>query len=428
MALWDRITRLFQKTEPPSAAIAPSVRTAASSGGYTDLGAQFRAETQRRAIVQDCRAMYESDIRVKRAINTLARDATRGGCAIAVANNPWAQEIADGLITRLDLNSRLDDWMRYTLVDGNTMLEVSVSDALQIESVTRKPFLQMRRNSNRADTFDDPRRAFWLSEQAWAAEPTQATLWFAEWQIVHARWDHDEGKRYGSPLFAAATSAYKRVTEGEVDIAVRRKTRAGMRYNHEFPPGTPQIDIDAYIELNQDALDDPLGAVSDFFGTAKVNTVQGDARLQEIGDVEYHVSTLGMAGIVPLELIGYGENLNRDVLQEKKEQYDRDLENMPAWVEAQLVKPLLEREWLLHGIFPASVAYEVKWKSKQVVTPRMLLELAQALAALRALGLNDVVIMTLLEQFFPNLNLQTLLGDAGQANPARLGNALAAEG
>jgi len=43
--------------------------------------------------------------------------------------------------------------------------------------------------------------------QAKTTSSEAAATWLADWQVIHARWDHDEGNRYGQPLFASARTA-----------------------------------------------------------------------------------------------------------------------------------------------------------------------------------------------------------------------------
>jgi hypothetical protein len=341
-----------------------------------------------------------------------------------------AEEIAKELIKRLDLFSRLDDWVRLALRDGDSFLEVSIDENLQIVDVTRKPTLEMHRNSNDRDQFEDPERAFWWADSIYGAMgPPEDAVWFAEWQIIHARWDHDEGSRYGTPLFASATGAYKRMTQGEKDIATRRWTRAGLKWIHQFPEGTDQTVIESYRKINADALNETNPAIADFFGTVDVKAVQGDAHLQEIGDVVHHIRTWWISSPVPMSLLGYGQDLNRDVLQEQKEQYDEALLGLQQWVTDQIVKPLLELQWLLAGIWPEALEYEIEWKSKKLLTATDIRDLADAALKLRALGLTPNVVWQLLAKFFPGVDLMDLLAQAdatdptaGNASPGRMAN------
>jgi hypothetical protein len=206
-------------------------------------------------------------------------------------------------------------------------------------------------------------------------------------------------------MMSSGVMAWKRVTEGELDVAVRRKTRAGMKYVHEFPPGISPADIKAYRAENKDALDNPFAAIADYFGTVKISTVQGDAQLAEIADVLHHIATWFTSGEVPMELIAYGENLNRDVLGEKKAEYDETLEQLREWVTTELVKPVLERQWLLQGIYPPSLIYSIEWKHKRLVTAQDVAAVASAAMQLRLLGVRDAIIWQLLTMYLPGLDI-----------------------
>lgn len=428
-SLLNRIASVFRRgqAEPQKSSEHTTSDEVRPPARPTELAARFSAETQRAQIVRACREMYKADTRAKRIVSSLARDATHGGFTIDVTNDENAEQIAEDLIRRLNLDAALARWVRLTLRDGDSFLELGVNDSNEIALVTRKPTLEIRRNSNRHDRFDDPTRAFWWTNQTWFnVEPPADATWFAEWQIIHARWDHDEESKYGSPLFSSATSVYKRMQEGETDIAVRRKTRAGMKYLHVIEGGD-ETAIEAYKLNNKEALDNPFAAVADFFTNqpGSITTVQGDARLQEIADVMHQVRTWWVASPVPMSLIGYGQDLNRDVLEKQKEQYDEELDPITAWVESEFVKPVLERQWLLAGIWPERLKYEVKWRAKQSFKPDVIQKVADAMLKLKALGLSNDVIMMLLERFLPGIDLRTLMLSApvASANPERIANA-----
>jgi len=245
-------------------------------------------------------------------------------------------------------------------------------------------------------------------------------VWFAEWQVIHARWSHDEGKRYGRPLFKSATGPWKKITEGELDVATRRKTRAGMKYNHQFPPGTSAAEIEQYKAVNAEILDEPLAAIQDFFGTADIKTVEGDARVSEIGDIVHHIRTWWLASPVPMSLLGYGQDLNRDVLQEQKEQYDEALEELRPWVERELLRPLFALAWLLDGILPDTLTVKYQWTAERVLKPSDLIAIADAVVRLRAAGLPEPSVWMLVRLFWPNIDWDAILapqGDAAEGSP-----------
>ncbi len=426
MSLFDTIANLFRRTAAPTtttdereASLAGAAKAQATP---TSMATKFSAERSRIEIVNACREMYSSDPRIKGVIKTLSRDAVSGGFEIHVDNHARAQESALALVARLRLVSRLDDWLRLTLRDGDSLLELGVDAARQIQLITRKPTLQMHRESDESDRFKDPSRAFWYAEQSWGTEPPSDAIWFAEWQIVHARWDHDEGSRYGTPLFAPANGPWKRVKEGEIDIAVRRKTRAGMKYLHVIEDGD-EGDLEAHKENNADALDNPFAAVADFFSNkaGSIQAIQGDANLGQIEDVLHHIRTVFTASPVPMSLVGYGQDLNRDVLQEQKDEYEETLSTVQTWVTDDLLKPIFERQWLLDGILPEGLKYSITWKAKSRLTPESLSALVDAALKLKALGFPDEAVIAILSRFLPDIDLKTLLAGVALAG----GNAVA---
>lgn len=417
MGLIDQVTALWRRIVPQRETTTTDERRSPTRP-VVDMK-RFRAETARAQVVKTCRKMYATDTRAKRHIQTLATDLVGGGFTVQVVEGDRAQEAeeaARGLQERLDMGARLDDWVRLSVRDGDSFLEVGVNERMEIVDVTRKPTLEVRRNSDENDRFPDPTRAFWWASQLWwGAEAPSDAVWFAEWQMMHVRWDHDEGSRYGTPMFASGTGAWKRVKEGDVDIAVRRKTRAGMKYLHVVE-GADGTDLKAYKSENKDALDNPFAAVADFFSNRKgsITAIQGDARLDQIGDVEYQIQTWLMASPVPVELLGYGQNLNRDVLDEKKKQYDETLEQLRPWVEREIVKPLVELQWLLMGIWPRGLKYSIQWTEKRLISAEDVRNIADATLKLKALGLPDEVIWQVLGRFLPGVDLNALMGDSDE--------------
>lgn len=413
--LIDRIRALLKRSQP---AQEPTTTTTPEPRRATDFIDRFKVETGRSEIVKKCREMYAADPRAKKMLRMLARDMVKGGF-IVKTEDAQALAVADELKKRLDLDKRLDDYARLTARDGDSFLEVGINDRLEIVALTRKPTLGMHRASDAHDAFPNPERAFWYSDQPFMGEAPADALWFAQWQIVHARWEHDEGSRYGTPMMSAGVSAWKKVTEGELDIAIRRKTRAGMKYVHKFPADASGPTIAAYRENNKDALDNPFAAVADFFGNVDISAVQGDATLSEIADVKHHIATWFTAGEVPMELVAYGEDLNRDVLGEKHAEYNETLEQLREWLTTEIVKPLLELQWLLQGIYPPNLDYSIEWRVRKEPAAADILSIADAAIKLFALGVSREVIASTIAKFLPDVDPEDILGDA--ENPADAG-------
>jgi hypothetical protein len=432
MPLKDEIDRLVRSADPPPTRTTAEEKPAPPSASSWTALERFSLERTRRGRVERSRKMYDEDGRYEGIVSTLARDATKGGFKLEFAEgqeNPEALEIAESLRKRLGLDKRVDDWARLSFRDGESFLEVVISADREIVEVSRKPTLNMFRNSNGTDRFADPRQAYWYSDRSFLLTPGKDALWFADWQIVHVRWGHDEGSRYGRPLMASGHKAWKYFTQGEEDIVKRRMVRAGMRYLHVVEGSEP--DIEAYRERNKMALN-PSSALSDFFTNkmGSIAPIQGDANLGMIDDIVHHIDTWWIGSPVPKALLGYGSDLNRDVLQEQKEQYDETLGSVQEWVGDQMVKPLLYLEWLLHGIVPEMLEYALAWQSKAVITPEDILKIAQAGQVLRGLNIPEAVIAQVMARFLPGIDAEMLMNlepqDSGRlaAIAAQLGNLL----
>ena len=415
MAWIERFQSLFKRQEQA----APAVTQMPAPVRPTAMATMFQTEADRRSIVADCRQMYKDDTRARGVLKALSTDATRAGFELVV-EGPRAEQAKSAaldMLKRVQLPLRLDDWVRLTLRDGDSFFEVAAAANGLIMDVSRKPTLEMVRRSDDFDQFFDPAAAFaWADNVLLSVDvltnqlPAGATV-FAEWQIVHARYGHDEDSRYGSPLFAAARKPYKRMTEGELDIAIRRKTRAGMKYVHALKDAS-ETDIEAYRVRNQDVLDDPFAAVADFFSNkdTTVSSIQGDAHLGEIEDVLHHIRTWWIASPVPMSLLGYGQDLNRDVLDEQEKQYKRACEELSRWASEQIIKPLIERQWLLLGIWPDALEWEIEWAAKDALTAESFVEAAKALATLRATGLvSDETLLRMFSKFVPDFDVEAEL-------------------
>lgn len=412
MGLIDIFQSIFKRSEPaPTAstvtAVAPPYRPSAAARLMAD-------ETDRRTLVRDCMAMYRNDTRAREILQAVARDATRGGFELVV-EGPRAAEaktIATEMLERVDFWKWIEPWVRLTLRDGDSFLELVADSAGDLVSVSRKPTLEMHRLSDEFDHFAEPARAFAWSDVLWGSwtvdgAPPPGSVTFAEWQIVHVRWDYDGDGRYGAPLFAAARSAYKRLSEGELDIAIRRKTRAGMKYVHSLKDASA-ADVEAYRLRNQAALDEPFAAVADFFSSKEttIAAVQGDATLSEIEDVLHHLRTWWLASPKPMGLMGYGQDLNRDVLDEQQREYDLAKEAISRWITEQIVAPIVERQWLLKGILPESLTWSAEWSAVEPMSAAGLADVGKAVAALRMTGLlTDETLLRLVSRFVPDFDV-----------------------
>jgi len=417
----DRV-KAFMNPSPTSPQPSPIGRGSDVAPVITeDVYSRFKVERDRNSVIKDCRGMYDGDPRVEKMHRRFPQDLMRGGYFIRTKNAD-AFLVAGLLQTRLSLNQKLENWLRLSLRDGDSFLEVEIADGtgtllrssqttMLISDVTRKPTLQMHRNTNAADKFDNPERAFWMgSDNFMGMEPPKDATWFPEWKMIHARWNHDEESRYGRPMMKSARKQFKYVEDGELNVAVRRKIGGAQLRQHVIEGSA--ADVEKYKEDNKLALG-KLAAVIDFFSNkpGSLTVHQGDGNIDHIGDVQHHIATMGTASDTPMELIAYGGELNRDILGEKKDAYEDTLNQGREWAATEIIQPLLKREWLLNGIFPADVEYKIIWRKARTLSPADLRDLADAAARLRVLGVKEDVVQVILASYLQDVDLDILSGE-----------------
>lgn len=421
MGLREEITRFIQniRGQQPETSAEPSDKQPNQTHYAPDLLARFSVENDRASRVRESRKIYDEDGRFEEIVNTLARDVTKGRFQIEV-DDEAAAEVAEAMRNRLALDDRLDDWARLTFRDGDSFIEAGVTKDRLLVDATRKPTLHMRRNSDKLDRFSDPVHAFWYADNIMQLQTDAKTIWFAEWQIIHARWMHDEGDRYGTPLMNSGRKTYKKIDQGELNVAIRRHLRSGRRYHHYVKgDGT---DIETYKAQNKQALSQP-NAQADFFSNYEggISTVAGDDTVGDINDIVHFIETWWIGSPVPRGLLGYGRDLNRDVLKSQKEQYDETLESVKKWLADQLIKPFLELQWLLAGYVPELLNYKITFPSKKIVTPQDILTILEAAQLMRLLGFPEDVIRMVVARFMPEIDPEMLASNepVGAGNDAQ---------
>jgi len=423
MGLRDAVNRLFSRgRSEPTTADEFQQLVDDRSRQAPDIFSAFETKKGRMADILHSREIVSGDGRAKEILAAVARDATKAGFQIE-ATDARAKEAADALVKRIKLQSRLHDWVRLCLRDGDEFLQLAVNNQRLIVDVTRKPTLNMHRNSNGLDRFDDPLRAFWYSVRPWQTKPDKDDIWLAEWEIIHARWDHDEGERYGRPLLAAGQKAYKRMDQGELDVAVRRKTRAGLKFVHKLKTNDEGA-VAKYQTQNKAVLDNPFAAVADLFmnSDGDVSVLQGDAQLGEITDIRHHLNTWWLNSPAPMAILGYGQDIDYSVIGYQKEQYDESLDEIWGWVVGDILEPLLHRQWLLLGILPDTVEYSIKRPPKKKVTPEDIRNIVEAAVKMQILGIPANIIATIIAPYL-GVEPELLLPEGGgDLDPERLAN------
>ena len=388
---------------------------------HTELLDKLKVEQDRISILKDSLEMYLNWDPAKAVVDNVGENATRGGFSVKVEGDApesakaKAEEEINQMLKRTKLAKRCAYFLKRGFIDGDLFAQVIVDSSNTIVEIERMPVHTMRRHSNDQDRFEDPTKAFYQVDPlsptffvgAPELTPTSVEAWFAQWQIIHGRWNH-MGGRYGTPLFRSSRGSWKKAKEGETDMAIRRKTRAGMKYIHSLE-GASETDIEKYKEMNKDVLQNKWAAIADFFSSSKTNisAIQGDAKLSEIDDVKHHINNFFAGMPIAKGLIGYGEDINRDVLDKQDLQYVRNLETASGWLSDEIILPMIELQLLLKGIVPDQFEITIDWPDRyQEMIFLKLFDSMDSVVKIKALGLlRDETIIRLIARIIPDIDV-----------------------
>lgn len=327
----------------------------------------------RQSKIKQCQEMANSDSRIARMLYKLASDAVIGGFTLKVESaasetvEKQAQEIIDTIIKRCEILRKLKGWIKSCLREGDLFLEVVVDDTTrEIVRLKKLATAITFSNMDAEGNFPDDKEAYY-QEHPWTREKIKT---FEAWQIVHIPWEYEDGKPYGEPIFGAARLAWERLSSGEKNIVIRRAIKSGKKQHHkvgtEEKPGSWQ-EVEEYKRRNQDALENPLSPVQDFFsnGLVDIDDIGGDAELGNLADIEHFEGLLAMAAGIPIALLSGGreEGVNRDVLEEQEEDFYRVVGDINDTIEYGLRK-VFNFALLLAGIHDESIKYTFNWGAK----------------------------------------------------------------
>lgn len=333
-----------------------------------DLYLAFQVDHEYALVVEDVTRMDKEDGRVKELHNRIARDVTRGGIHFGTTDKDLPVKIreeAKAFSKRCQFTrERLKGHARFLVRDGELPLQWVVDEKLNVIGCRRLPPKSIRPNVDEKGQFRDVSRAYIQYDTMTNREIAA----FALWQITHIRVDanpDDPGDR-GRPKLDASRVTHKKLTMTEEDLVIRRRMRAPQRLAHVLEGATKE-DLDAYKLLNKDALENPLQVTSDFFLNKKgsVEAIQGDANLDEIADVKELKDDFFAGTGVPSHLIGYVNEINRDVYEDTLAAYYEILEEYQELL-ADGYEQGLRLQLLLRGINADGYEFDLKFAGRKV--------------------------------------------------------------
>ena len=322
----------------------------------------------------EIRTMVETDPRWDRMLYKLSSDASYKNFTVVVesADGKRMQKQAQAIIDRtrhlIKDKQKLRGWTKGLLRDGDLFLQLIVDT--ETREITKAKKLAAEITHSRMDAegnFPEDKKPYYQKSPLGL---TEAEREFEDWEIVHLKWDHEDGKQYGKSVLASSRLAHRRLESGEKDVAVRRKVRAGIKRQHkigtEKNPGT-QKDVDAYREEQKETLNKPGEASQDIFTNhfVEIKTLAGDETIGELDDLKWIEGLFSIATGIPQALLSGGRETatNFTVIKEQEEDYLRVIGDIDEVLEEAFVQ-IFDLALLLKGINPDSVVYVFNWGAK----------------------------------------------------------------
>lgn len=335
----------------------------------------FRINWEKVATLREIDRMMDSDPRLKRANHVFATTAIRRGLTVKVSSKvsealgQQAQDILDEMVKSTELNSKLKPWARSLSKDGEIFLNPIIDvNEMAIIDIKNLPAITMQRNEDIQGRFPDRMKAFRQIDPVSREVLTEFPLY----AINHIRWDHEPGQLYGRSLYLTGRNIYRKLNMIEEDLVVRRRTRAVPRRFHNVGNKDNPSDwseVETYKQYNK--LDNPKSTtvLTDYFGNGMtdVKDLTADSQQDHIKDVEYFQELLMISTFVPLHILGFGKNVNRDIVEDQKKQFDEDTQEMRDLLEYgdessySGLRSIFDLALRLKGIDPDMVEYNLIW-------------------------------------------------------------------
>jgi hypothetical protein len=364
--------------QAPKLDLTTELGTSASVSPRTEKQARLFIERyDRRSVILDVHKMQANDPLVAQACQVFVDTAVSKGFACSVEKTSArgtragtqnkAQRVIDRLVRESSMPHKIPSWGRMLLTEGDLFLQ-NVEYKGQLINVKRMPAVTMERMSDERDVFPNVLDAFHQLDIG----TNEITGTFALWQITHGRWNFVDGERYGNSQYLQLRQASAQLLDMIEQMLIRRRARGPMRFFHQVGntehPGDWE-NVGKYMALNRlkdmDRRGD-LDPMTDFFGNGvtSVSVLKGDERLGDIQDVEFVLNYIFPRTGIAKGLVGFGEKVSRDILDEQREFLYTQQDLLIDVLEWDCLRPSIDLALAMEGIDPDSIVYAIQFEER----------------------------------------------------------------
>lgn len=337
-----------------------------------------------RQAILDIREMDRLDGRVRRIHSQIALDTVKGGLIMQQANgNETVSKLWDSFQRRLQLNrvEKLKSDARLLAMQGSLPLQWVLDDGFNVSSSVAMPAETIMPNVDPSGRFKDVAKAYTQFDIMTGTELASFPLY----KLTMARFDPDNFDDMGSlgrPLLDASRTTWKKLRMTEEDLVIRRRMRAPLRLAHVMK-GASQDELKVYrASVEKDQAE---GITTDYYMNREggVNPVQGDANLDQIGDIVHLLDTFFAGSPLPKGLMGYNKDMARDILEDIKRMYYDNIDVFQDTLSFAYEQGF-RLELLLKGINPDDEDFTITFAERRTET---LSQTADRGLKLKAMGL-----------------------------------------
>ena len=325
-------------------------------------------KNDRQSKIKDCREMDATEPLIEFCHRLIADEASVNGFNVNVASalNTRIQDDSEKIIESMQgickVQGNLWGWIYDMIMDGDLMAEFDIDEnAKEINRIKKLEPLITYSNIDQYGKLEDGKPAYRQTDP-YIYEKIIAEFW--EYQIGHTGWKKRDGRIYGTPLFATARKAWRRLDQAEIAVVGMRRLDAGDTV-HWSGFNTPK-EMEDFKEQNKDSLENPMKPVNYYYtsGNVVMNKLQGSRNLGELNDLEYLEDKVVMASGIPMGLLpGHEKDINRDVFEDQLKKFYTTIQKIDEHIEEWL-REAFDIALLLKGIIPESLQYTFNWGAK----------------------------------------------------------------
>jgi hypothetical protein len=360
------INDLFSKMNPFSSKQGSTQRGKVYPNKMNRLYEFMQVEEDRRKSYEECWIMYVQDARIAAALDTTAGSATNGGFTMQFNRAKTSEsiikdssDIIDDIIRRTNLMKIITNIAKELLILGDVFMEVIIDEeSKEIVGLKKLPAKSIERVEDEFGTLEKFQQRNDLQE---------IITTFETWQILHMRWNHFSGQKYGTSMLRPVRGAYKKLKMVEEDLVIRRRTRAGVKLHHYGSEPTSPLEPEEVDEYRTANTTSPLNVRTDWYsnGKWKIDVLKSDDGVSQIDDVK-HLEDILLIGLrTPKGLLGIGEDPNRATLERQEVAYIRLLNEVSGEIGLQLTQ-LFNLGLQLKGINSDVVEYKTIWQERTI--------------------------------------------------------------